>query len=90
MGKITICSQAGKKIILVGSTTKCPDSKKTETLCKKVRISNKGSEYFRNCEGISISFSFSTPATAISKGNSSQSKKKKSEEEIGNLLRNFI
>ena len=39
-------------------------------------ISNKGLEYFRNCEGISNSFSFSTPATAVAKGNSSQSKRK--------------
>ena len=74
--KISICSQAGKKIILIGSTSKCPDSKKTKTLCKNVIISHKGSEYFRNCEGISNSFSFSTPATAVAKGNSSQSKRK--------------
>ena len=39
-------------------------------------ISNKGSEYFRNCEGISNSFSFSNLATAVAKGNSSQSKRK--------------
>ena len=55
--KVTIYSRAGKKIILVGSTSKCPDSRKTKTLCKKEAISNKGSEYFRNCEGISNSFS---------------------------------
>ena len=36
------CSQAGKKIILVGSTSKCPDSRKIETLCKKGTISNEG------------------------------------------------
>ena len=49
--KITIYSQAGIKIILVGSTSKCPDRRKTKTLCKKVAISNNGLEYFRNCEG---------------------------------------
>ena len=74
--KVTICSQVGKKIILVGSTPKYPDGRKTKTLCKKVAISNKGSGYFRNCEGISNSFSFSTPATAVAKGISSQSKRK--------------
>ena len=39
-------------------------------------ISNKVLEYFRSCEGISNFFSFSTPATAVAKGNSSQSKRK--------------
>ena len=38
--------------------------------------SNKGSEYFKNCEGMSNSFSFSTPATAVVKKNSTQSKRK--------------
>ena len=38
--------------------------------------SNKGSEYFKNCEEISNSFSFSKPATAVVKKNSSQSKRK--------------
>ena len=41
-----------------------------------MRAFNKGSEYFKNCERISKSFSFSTPATAVAKGNSSQSKRK--------------
>ena len=49
---------------------------KTESLCKKVGASNKGSAYFRNREGISNSFFFSTPATAVDKGNSSQSERK--------------
>ena len=71
--KITICSQDGKKIILVGSTSKCRNSRKTETLCKKVGNSDKRSEYLRNCEGIS---NFSTPATAVAKRNSSQSRRK--------------
>ena len=74
--KVTICSQAGKKIILVDSTSKCLDIRKTKTLCKKVAISNKGSGYFKNCKGISNSFPFSTPATTVAKGNSSQSKRK--------------
>ena len=73
--KVTICSQVGKNITCVGSTSKCSDSRKTKILCRKVVISNKGSEYFRNCEGISDSFSFSTLATAVAKGNSSQSKR---------------
>ena len=47
-----------------------------QTLCKKVAISDKGSEYFRNYEGISYYSSFSTSATAVAKGNSSQSKRK--------------
>ena len=51
--KIAINSQAGKKIILVVSTSKYPDSRKNEKLCKKVGTSNKGSKYFRNYEGIS-------------------------------------
>ena len=74
--KITIASKADKKIILIWSTSKCSESRKTETLCKKVGASNKGSEYFRNCEGISNSFSFSTPATEVVMGNSSHSKRK--------------
>ena len=41
--EIAICSQSRKKIVLVGSTSNCPESKKTETLCKKVGTSNKGS-----------------------------------------------
>ena len=49
--KINIYSQVGIKIILVGSTSKCPDRRKTKTFCKKVAISNNGLEYFRNCEG---------------------------------------
>ena len=50
--------------------------------------SNKGSEYFRNCEGISSSFSFSTPATEVVKGDSSQSKRKcVVTVEIGNILK---
>ena len=36
--------------------------------------SNKETEYFRNCEGISNSCPFSTPATVIAKENWSQSK----------------
>ena len=74
--KITICSQAGKMIILVGSTSKCPGSRKTETLCEKVGTSDKGSEYFRNCERISNSFSSPTPAAKVAWGNSAQSKRK--------------
>ena len=74
--KITICSQAAKKIILVESTSKYSDSRKTETLSKKVGTSNKGSEHFRSCKEPSNSFSFSTPATAVTKGNSFQSKGK--------------
>ena len=74
--KITICSQAGQKIILVESTAKCSERRKTETLCKKVGTSNKRSQYFRNCEGISNSFSFATSATTLAKRNSSQSKRK--------------
>ena len=54
--KVTICSQAGKKIILVGSTSKCRDSRKTKTLCKKVAISNKWSQYFRIVKGCQIPF----------------------------------
>ena len=69
-------SQAVKKIILVGSTYKCLVSKKTEALSTKLRASNRGSEYFRNCEGTSNLFCFSTPATAVAKVNSSQSKRK--------------
>ena len=65
-----------KKIILVGSTSKCSDSRKTETLCKIVGTLTKGSEYFRNCEGMLNSFSFSTPATAVTRRNSSQTKRK--------------
>ena len=76
--EIAICSQSGKKIVLVRSTSNCPESKKTETLCKKVGTetlckkvgtSNKGSEYFRNYDRISTSFSFSTPATGVATGN---------------------
>ena len=74
--KTVLCSQAVKKIILAGSTSKCLVSKKTETLSKKLRASNKGSEYFRNCEETSNLFCFSTPATAVAKVNSSQSKRK--------------
>ena len=86
--KITICSQAGKMTILVGSTSKCPGSRKTETLCKKVGTSDKGSEYFRNCEKILNSFSFPTPATHVAWGNSSQSQRKIcSAEKIENLLK---
>ena len=40
----------------------------------KKGTSNKGTEYFRNCEGISNSCPFSTPATVVAKENSSQSK----------------
>ena len=36
--KIIICSQAGKSIILVWSTSKCSDSWKTERLCKNVDL----------------------------------------------------
>ena len=64
-----------KILFLLVQLPKCPDSRKTKTLCKKVAISNKGSEYIRNCEGRSNSFSLSTPATVVAKGNSSQSKK---------------
>ena len=67
--EIAICSQSRKKIVLVGSTSNCPESEKTETLCKKVGTSNKGSEYFRNYDRISTSFSFSTPATGVATGN---------------------
>ena len=67
-------SYAPKLVKRLFSSVQLPDSRKTKTLCKKVAMSNKGSEYFRNCEGISNSFSFSTPATAVAKGNSSQSK----------------
>ena len=74
--KTVLCSQAVKKIILAGSTSKCLVSKKTETLNKKLRASNKGSEYYRNCEETSNLFCFSTPATAVAKVNSSQSKRK--------------
>ena len=89
--KIAINSQAGKKIILVVSTSKYPDSTKNETLCKKVGTSNKGSKYFRNYEGISNSFSFLTPATAVAKGNSSQAKRKIIlVEKIRNLLKKVV
>ena len=74
--KITKWSEAGKKIILVGSNSKCPDNKKTETLCKIGGTSNKGSGHFRKCEGISNPFSFSIPATAVAKRKSSQFKRK--------------
>ena len=50
---------------------KCSDSKKTEILCEKVGVFNKGSEYFRYYEGISNSFHFSTPETNVTKENSS-------------------
>ena len=82
-----MCSHAGKKIILTGSTSKCRDNRKTETLCRKVGTSNKGSEYVRNCGGISNPISFSTPATGVAKGNSSQSKRKIVADEIGDLLK---
>ena len=67
-------SYAPKLVKRLFSSVQLPDSRKTKTLCKKVAMSNKGSEYFRNCERISNSFSFSTPATAVATGNSSQSK----------------
>ena len=57
--KLPYAHKLAKKIILVQSTSKCPDRRKTETFCKKVGTS-KGSEYFRRCEGILNSF-FSQP-----------------------------
>ena len=65
-----------REIILVGSTSKCSDSRKTETLCKKLEASRKVSDSFKNCKGIRDSFSFSIGATGVAKGNSSQSKRK--------------
>ena len=60
--EVNIWWKAAKKIILLGSTSKCPDSSKTKTLLKKEGVSNKGSDYFRNCEGIPNLFYFSSPA----------------------------
>ena len=86
--KITICSQAGKMIILVWPTSKCPGSRKTETLCKKVGTSEKGSEYFRNCKGYQIPF-LPQPLQQKLPGEIQLSLKEKSvvAEEIENLLK---
>ena len=85
--KITICSQAGEKIILVGSTSKCPDSRKTEKLCKKVGTSKKGSEYIRNFEGISNSLSFLIQQQLPREIRLNLKQKSVVVEEIGNLLK---
>ena len=86
--KVTICLEAGKNIILVGSTSKCPDSSKTKTLCKEVAISNKGSEYFKNCEEMSNSFFFSQPLQPLPREiNLNLKEKSLVAEEIGNLLK---
>ena len=61
---------------------------KTESLCKKMGASNKGSAYFRNREGISNSFFFPTLQQQLARDIHLNLKEKSAvAEEIGNLLK---
>ena len=88
MRKIIICSQAGKKIVLIGSNSECSDSRKTKKLRKKVGVSNKDKSILEIVKGYQIPF-LPQPRQQhlLSEIHLNLKEKSVVAEEIGNLLK---